>query len=154
MKFIKRTAVMACASAAAVMAFSAPASAATTLTFIANGPADWGRGCDMTTKGWGTYNYYENGGVKGGYQAFAGGFDASERDTCSDGYGAVLHLTYFKWNGSSWIPATADPIKVTTGVNDYLSHSWTFKDVRDVKVSTCRIDGAGALSSCTSATFY
>lgn len=61
-------------------------------------------------------------------------FDAPERDLCSDGYGAVLHLTYFKWNGSSWVPATADPIKVTTGAYDTVSRSWTFKDVRDVKV--------------------
>lgn len=42
--------MVACATAAAVMAFSAPASAATTLNFYANGPADSGRGCDMTTK--------------------------------------------------------------------------------------------------------
>lgn len=144
--------MVACATATAVMAFSTPASA-TTLNFYANGPADWGRNCDMTTKAWGTYTYYENGGVKGGHQAYAGGFDASERDTCSDGYGAVLHLTYYKWNGSSWVPATADPIKVDTGAYDTVSRSWTFKDVRDVKVFTCRINTAGALSSCTSASF-
>jgi hypothetical protein len=153
MKFIKKAAMVACATATAVMAFAAPASAVT-LQFIANGPADWSRGCDMTTKGWGTYNYYESGGQPGGYQAFAGGFDAGERDTCSDGYGAVLHLTYQKWTGTQWIPASANPIKVTTGVNDYLSRSWTFKDVRDVRVFTCRIDDAGALSACTAATFY
>lgn len=146
--------MVACATATAVMAFAAPASAATTLNFYANGPADWSRGCDMTTKASGTYTYYEHGGKPGGYQAFAGGFDASERDLCSDGYGAVLHLTYQKWNGTSWVPKKADPIKVTTGAHETVTHSWTFTDVRDVRVSTCRIDDAGALSACTAATFF
>ncbi|MFF0123912.1 hypothetical protein ACFYP0_15085 [Micromonospora arida] len=154
MRFIKRTAMVACATATAVMAFSAPASAATTLNFYANGPADSGRGCDMTTKAGGTYTYYANGGVKGGYQAFAGGFDAWERDLCPDGYGAALHLTYYKWNGSSWVYSTANPIKVTTGAYDTVDHSWTFKDVRDVKIYSCRINGAGAVSSCTQATLF
>ncbi|MEU8873735.1 hypothetical protein AB0D24_21705 [Streptomyces javensis] len=154
MKFIKRTAMVACATATAVMAFSAPASAATTLDFYANGPADTGRGCNITTKAYGTYTYYANGGVKGGYQAYAGGFDAAERDLCSDGYGAVLRLTYYKWNGSSWVYKTANPIKVTTGVGDTVSRNWTFKDTRDVKVYSCKINSAGATSACTKATFY
>ncbi|WP_055524973.1 hypothetical protein [Streptomyces graminilatus] len=152
--FAKRAALVACASATAAMAFAVPASAATTLHFYANGPADWSRNCDMTTKASGTYTYYEHGPVVDGHQPYAGGFDASESDLCGDSHGAVLHLTYFKWTGTKWVPATADPIKVTTGAHHTETRSWTFKDVRDVKVSTCMIDSAGALSSCTPATFY
>jgi hypothetical protein len=156
MNFIKRTAMVACATATAIMTFSASASAATTLNFYANGPADWSRNCEMTTKAGGTYTYYENGGIKGNYQAYAGGFDAYERDLCPDSHGAVLHLTYYKWNEvtKKWDYATADPIKVTTGAYETVTRSWTFKDVRDVNVSTCKINNAGALSSCTLATFY
>ncbi|NGO77757.1 hypothetical protein G6045_19135 [Streptomyces sp. YC504] len=150
MKLMRRTAIAACAAAAAVLAFATPASAVT-LNFYANGPADWSRGCDLTTKAVGTYTYYENGGVKGGYQSYAGGFDAYERDLCSDGYGAALHLTYYKWNGSSWVYATANPIKVTTGVGTTKDHSWTFKDVRDVKVYSCRINSSNVVSSCARA---
>nr|WP_285554804.1 hypothetical protein [Streptomyces hygroscopicus] len=150
MKLIKRASLVASATAAAVMALSATASAVT-LNFNANGPADGS--CTITTKGWGSYTYYANGGVKGGYQAYAGGFDVTERDTCSDGYGAVLHLTYYKWNGSSWVYTTADPIKVTTGAGTQASRSWTFEDVRDVKIYSCRINSAGGLSLCASAAF-
>ncbi|GAB2581294.1 hypothetical protein GCM10027168_12480 [Streptomyces capparidis] len=132
--------MVACATATAVMAFSAPASAATTLSCHANGPADTGRGCDMTTEAYGSCTYYASGGVKGGHRAYAGGFDASERD--------------LRVNGSSWNCTTADPIKVTTGCGDTVPGDWTFKDVRDVKVYSCRINSASAVSSCAKATFY
>ncbi|WP_221349271.1 hypothetical protein [Streptomyces beigongshangae] len=153
MKLMRKTAMVVCATATAVMTFTSPASAVT-LSFYANGPADTSRGCEMTTKAWGTYNYYANGGVKGGYQAYAGGFDASEGDRCPDGYGAALHLTYYKWDGNSWESKTADPIKVTTGAGDTVSRSWTFKDVRDVKVYSCRLNSSGGVSACTRATMY
>lgn len=147
MKLMRKIAMVACATAAAVMAITTPASAVT-LSFHANGPADTSRGCEMTTKAWGTYNYYAHGG------AYAGGFAAKERDLCPDGYGAALFLTYDKWDGNSWELKTAIPIKVTTGAGDTVSRSWTFTDVRDVRVYSCRLNSSGTVSACTRATMY
>jgi hypothetical protein len=132
----RRKLAVAAAAAGIVVAFSGQAQAATYYQQTSDG-------CAYV---YGDYNWWQVG-TAGGYEVFDTSWNFTIWDNCSDGKGAGLYTTYYKWENGSWnwhsytkLGSDSNGANDTPGYANSQGYS-----VRDVRLWVCFV---GDASSC------